>query len=90
VRLYRLGSADSKNSKIVCVSPIHRLCAADVGQNEGIVSAVADIRGITTVSANQPRVEACELHRLTAVTMKHHRLKGNGCLAVELIADAEV
>jgi hypothetical protein len=27
----RLGSADSKNIKIVCASPIHRLCAADVG-----------------------------------------------------------
>jgi hypothetical protein len=52
--------------------------AADVGQNKRIVSAVADIRRITTVSANQPMVEAYELHRLTAVTMKHHRLKGNG------------
>jgi hypothetical protein len=39
-----LGSADSKNPKIVCASPIHRLCAADVGQNKRIVSAVADIR----------------------------------------------
>jgi hypothetical protein len=70
-------------------SPIHRLCAADVGQNKRIVLAVADIRKITTVSANQPMVEAYELHRLTAVTQKHHRLKGNGCLAAELIADAE-
>jgi hypothetical protein len=31
---------------------------ADVGQNNIIVSAVADIRKITTVSANQPMVEA--------------------------------
>jgi hypothetical protein len=29
------------------------------------------------------------MHRLTAVTQKHHRLNGNGCLAAELIADAE-
>jgi hypothetical protein len=29
------------------------------------------------------------MYRLTAVTRKHHRLKGNGCLAAELIADAE-
>jgi hypothetical protein len=31
--------------------------AADVGQNNKIVSAVADIRKVTTVSANQPMVE---------------------------------
>jgi hypothetical protein len=54
----RLRSADGKNPKIVCASPIHRLCAVDVGQNKRIVSAVADIRKITTVSANQPMVEA--------------------------------
>jgi hypothetical protein len=42
----------------MCASPIHRLCAADVGHNKRIVSAVADIRKITTVSANQPMVEA--------------------------------
>jgi hypothetical protein len=53
-----LGSADSKNYKIVCASPIHRLCVADVGQNKRIVSAVDDMRNITTVSVNQPRVEA--------------------------------
>jgi hypothetical protein len=47
-----LGSADSKNPKIVYASPIHRLCVADVGQNKRIVSAVADIRKIITVSAN--------------------------------------
>jgi hypothetical protein len=52
---------------------IQQLCAAGVGQNKRIVSAVADIRKITTVSANQPMVEADELHQLTAVTMKHHR-----------------
>jgi hypothetical protein len=27
----RLRSADSKNLKIVCASPVHRLCAVDVG-----------------------------------------------------------
>jgi hypothetical protein len=54
----RLGSVDSKNPKIVCASPIHRLCATSVGQNKRIVSAVADIRKVTTVSANQPMVEA--------------------------------
>jgi hypothetical protein len=54
----RLRSADSKNFKIVCASPMHRLCAADVGQNKRIVSAVADIRKISTISANQPMVEA--------------------------------
>jgi hypothetical protein len=27
----QLGSADSKNSEIVCIPLIHRLCAADVG-----------------------------------------------------------
>jgi hypothetical protein len=32
--------------------------AADVGQKKGIVSAVADIRKITTVSINQSMVEA--------------------------------
>jgi hypothetical protein len=31
--------------------------AADVGQNKRIVSAVADIRKVTTGSTNQPRVE---------------------------------
>jgi hypothetical protein len=56
------GSADSKNPKIVCASPIHRLCAADVGQNKRIVSAVADIRKITTVSANQLMVEAYQMN----------------------------
>jgi hypothetical protein len=59
-----LGSADSKNPKIVCASPIHRLCAADVGQNKRIVSAVADIRKITTVSANQPMVEAYQMNSI--------------------------
>jgi hypothetical protein len=54
----RLRSANSKNLKIVCTSPMHRLCAADVGQNKRIVSAIADIRKITTISANQPMVEA--------------------------------
>jgi hypothetical protein len=37
-------------------SSMHRLCAADVGQNKRIVSAVADTRKVTTVSANQPMV----------------------------------
>jgi hypothetical protein len=74
----------------VFASPIHRLCAADVGQNKRIVSVVADMRKITTISANQPMVEAYELHWLTAVTEKYHRLKGNRCLAAEPIADAEV
>jgi hypothetical protein len=32
--------------------------AADVGQNKRIVSAVADIRKITIISANQLMVEA--------------------------------
>jgi hypothetical protein len=54
----RLRLADSKNYKIVCASPIHRLCAADVGQNKRIVSAVADIRRVTTGLASQPMVEA--------------------------------
>jgi hypothetical protein len=54
----RLGLADSKNPKIVCTPLIHRLCAADVGQSKRIVSAVADTKKITTVSANQPMVEA--------------------------------
>jgi hypothetical protein len=30
-----------------------------------------------------------EKHRLTAVTQKHHGLKGDGCLAAELIVDAK-
>jgi hypothetical protein len=42
----------------VCASPIHRLGAAEVGQNNMIVSAIADTRKITTVSVNQPMVEA--------------------------------
>jgi hypothetical protein len=42
----------------LCTPLIHRLYAADVGQNKRIVSAVADIRKITTVSANQAMVEA--------------------------------
>jgi hypothetical protein len=37
---------------------IHRLCVANVGQNKRIISAIADIRKITTASANQPMVEA--------------------------------
>jgi hypothetical protein len=37
---------------------MHQVCAADVGQNKRIVSAVADIRRVTTGSANQPMVEA--------------------------------
>jgi hypothetical protein len=49
------GSADSKNPKIVYASPIYRLCAADVGQNKRIVSA-------STVSANQPMVEAYQMN----------------------------
>jgi hypothetical protein len=53
-----LRSADSKNPKIVYTPLIHRLGAAEVGQNNRIVSAVADIRKISTVSANQPMVEA--------------------------------
>jgi hypothetical protein len=49
------------------IARIVRLCvhlrligyvAADVGQNNRIVSAVADIRKITTVSINQSMVEA--------------------------------
>jgi hypothetical protein len=54
----RLGSADGKNPKIVCVSSIHRLCVVDVGQNNRLVSAVVDTRKVTIVSANQPIVEA--------------------------------
>jgi hypothetical protein len=50
--------ADSKNPKIVGAYPMHRLCAADVGQNKRIVSAVADIGKTTAVSANQPMVKA--------------------------------
>jgi hypothetical protein len=57
-----LGSADSKNPKIACASPIHQLCAADVGQNKRNVAAVADIKKITTVSANQPMVEAYQMN----------------------------
>jgi hypothetical protein len=57
-----LGLVDSKDAKIVCASPIHRLCAADVGQNKRVVSAVADIRKITTVSANQPMVEVYQMN----------------------------
>jgi hypothetical protein len=57
-----LGSADSKDPKIVCASLIHRLCAANVEQNKRIVSAVADIRKITTVSANQLMVEAYQMN----------------------------
>jgi hypothetical protein len=52
----RLGSADGKNPKIVGASSMHRLCAADVGQNKRVVSAVADTRKVTTISANQPMV----------------------------------
>jgi hypothetical protein len=54
----RLGSAESKNPKIVGASSMHRLRAADVGQNKRVVSAVADTRKVTIVSANQPMVEA--------------------------------
>jgi hypothetical protein len=43
-----LGSVDGKNPKIVCVSPIYRLCVVDIGQNKRVVSAVADIRRVTT------------------------------------------
>jgi hypothetical protein len=53
----RLGSADGKNPKIVGASSMHRLCAADVGQNKRVVSAVADTRKVSTVLANQPMVE---------------------------------
>jgi hypothetical protein len=53
----RLGSTDNKNPKIMCASPIHRLCVADVEQNKRIISAVADIGRVTTRSTNQPRVE---------------------------------
>jgi hypothetical protein len=52
-----LGSADGKNPKIVGASSMHRLCAADVGQNKRVVSAVADTRKVSTVLANQPMVE---------------------------------
>jgi hypothetical protein len=48
----QLGSADGKNPKIVCASPIHRLYAVDVEQNKRTVSAVADTRKVTIVSAN--------------------------------------
>jgi hypothetical protein len=54
----RLGLADRKNLKIVCASPIHRLYAVDVEQNKRTISAVADTRKVTIVSANQPMVEA--------------------------------
>jgi hypothetical protein len=57
-KVHRFGSANSKNLKIVCASPIHQLCATDVGKNRRIISAVADIRRVTTGSTNQPRVEA--------------------------------
>jgi hypothetical protein len=43
LRIDRLGSADNKNLKVMRATPIHRLGAADVGQNKGIVSIVADI-----------------------------------------------
>jgi hypothetical protein len=43
---------------MVCASSIHRLGAAEVGQNNRIVSAIADTRKITTISVNQPMVEA--------------------------------
>jgi hypothetical protein len=36
---------------------MHRLCTADVEQNKRTVSAVADTKKVTTVSANQPMVE---------------------------------
>jgi hypothetical protein len=36
---------------------MHRLCVVNVRQNNRIVSAVADIRKVTTVSSNQPMVE---------------------------------
>jgi hypothetical protein len=49
-------SAKGKNPKIVGVFLIHRLYAVGVGQNKRIVSAVADTRKATTVSANQPMV----------------------------------
>jgi hypothetical protein len=45
-----------KSAWIVDLSSMHQLCAADVGQNKRVVSAVADTRKITTVSANQPMV----------------------------------
>jgi hypothetical protein len=53
----RPGLADGKNSKIVGIFLIHRLYAVDVGQNKRIISAVADTRKVTIVSANQPVVE---------------------------------
>jgi hypothetical protein len=53
-----LGSADSKNPKIVCTPLIYRLYAVDVGQNKRTISAVADTRKVTIVSANQLMVEA--------------------------------
>jgi hypothetical protein len=45
--------------RILKVSPslIHRLYAVDVGQNKRTVSAVADTRKVTIVSANQLMVE---------------------------------
>jgi hypothetical protein len=51
-----LGSADGKNPKIVYTPLIHQLRAVDVGQNKRIISAVADIRRVTTGSTNQPMV----------------------------------
>jgi hypothetical protein len=53
----RLGSVDSKNPKIVYTPLIYRLYAVDAGQNKRTVSAVANTRKVTTVSANQPMVE---------------------------------
>jgi RAB protein geranylgeranyltransferase component A len=52
----QLGSADSKNRKIVGASSMHRLCATEVGQNKRVISAVADTRKVTIVSANQSMV----------------------------------
>jgi hypothetical protein len=73
----RLGSADSKNPKIVGVFPIHRLCEIDVGQNKRIVSAIAD----TTISANQPMVEVSTDSCYSGTSST----QGNGCLVVGLI-----
>jgi hypothetical protein len=51
-----LGRSMARTLRL-CVSQIHRLCAVDVGQNKIIVSAVANTRKVTIVSANQPMVE---------------------------------
>jgi hypothetical protein len=59
--------------------------AANVGQNNRIVSAAADTRKVTTVSANQPMVEASTDSCYTGTSYT----QGNGCLAAELIADTE-